>query len=263
LINDTVGTLLAGCYQEVKSDTCVGVILGTGTNACYIEKIENIKKLHYPASKDEVMVVNLESGNFGSRLDRINIDLPLTQWDRILNNESNNPDHQLFEKQVSGMYLGEIVRIILCNMIESESIFKKLPEFCLNQPYRLSTEDCSYIEKDNTSILDAVGMKLISFGIESTLEERQFVKSIVHAVASRGATLAATQIAACLKQMNKEHKEVVIAVDGSLFEKYFGFKEMIEQSLQLLLKHNKFKLILAKDGSGVGAALASFMQKLS
>jgi len=37
LANDTVGTLFARCYQEAQC--YIGVILGTGTNAAYIERV--------------------------------------------------------------------------------------------------------------------------------------------------------------------------------------------------------------------------------
>ena len=40
LANDTVGTLVAGSYMDPACD--LGVIMGTGTNACYREKRSNI-----------------------------------------------------------------------------------------------------------------------------------------------------------------------------------------------------------------------------
>jgi len=43
LINDTVGTLLTGSYQQVNSDCCIGLILGTGSNTCYWEKLKTLK----------------------------------------------------------------------------------------------------------------------------------------------------------------------------------------------------------------------------
>ena len=43
LVNDTVGTLVAHAVED--SRTQVGVILGTGCNACYVEKVANIVKL--------------------------------------------------------------------------------------------------------------------------------------------------------------------------------------------------------------------------
>jgi len=42
LVNDTVGTLMSHAY--VDPGTCVGVILGTGTNAAYVESADAIPK---------------------------------------------------------------------------------------------------------------------------------------------------------------------------------------------------------------------------
>jgi hexokinase len=41
-INDTVGTLIAGRYND--GDVVVGVILGTGSNAAYVEEASAIPK---------------------------------------------------------------------------------------------------------------------------------------------------------------------------------------------------------------------------
>ena len=37
LINDTVGVLTASCYFDQATE--MGVILGTGTNACIVDKV--------------------------------------------------------------------------------------------------------------------------------------------------------------------------------------------------------------------------------
>lgn len=52
VLNDTVGTLLACAFKE---NTCeIGVILGTGTNACYMEKLSKCHKLKkYAFDKDQ------------------------------------------------------------------------------------------------------------------------------------------------------------------------------------------------------------------
>lgn len=41
-INDTVGTLALGHYHD--ADTVAAVIIGTGTNACYLERTDAIIK---------------------------------------------------------------------------------------------------------------------------------------------------------------------------------------------------------------------------
>lgn len=43
LINDTVGSLMSTAYYDRK--TAIGLVLGTGTNACYIENIKLIETL--------------------------------------------------------------------------------------------------------------------------------------------------------------------------------------------------------------------------
>jgi hexokinase len=43
LVNDTVGTMLACSFFD--PDCSVGLIVGTGSNACYMERLENIPKL--------------------------------------------------------------------------------------------------------------------------------------------------------------------------------------------------------------------------
>jgi len=44
VLNDTTGTLMSCAYDD---NLCqIGVIVGTGTNACYIEKISRAPKLH-------------------------------------------------------------------------------------------------------------------------------------------------------------------------------------------------------------------------
>ena len=42
-MNDTVGTLAGARYWD--DDVMVAVILGTGTNACYVERMDAIPKL--------------------------------------------------------------------------------------------------------------------------------------------------------------------------------------------------------------------------
>eukprot|EP01125_Pyxidicula_operculata_P006081 TRINITY_DN2118_c1_g1_i2.p1 TRINITY_DN2118_c1_g1~~TRINITY_DN2118_c1_g1_i2.p1 ORF type:complete len:511 (+),score=165.44 TRINITY_DN2118_c1_g1_i2:2619-4151(+) len=259
LINDTVGTLLCGSYQEVNVDCCVGVILGTGSNACYYERVDKIKKMPADvASKfGDHMVINMECGNFGSRPDTNDL-ISTNEYDTKLDVESLNPGKQFLEKQISGMYLGEIVRLILRKQVEAKILFKDNAD-ALKERNEFSTSDMSSIEEDESADLSGVDKVLQKFNISATSEEKQFVKNVVHIVAERAARLSALTIAALMKQLGKENKDVVVAVDGSVFEKYPGFKKMMDDTLLEMLGHSKVTLKLAKDGSGVGAALASFM----
>ena len=101
LVNDTVGTLVARYYQDPRC--LVGVILGTGTNAAYVERLADIEKLHASKGADGAsvpdgdMVVNIEWGAFGDTCPSV---LPATPMDDAIDAGSLNPGMQRFEKPV-------------------------------------------------------------------------------------------------------------------------------------------------------------------
>ncbi|XVE54183.1 hypothetical protein DITRI_Ditri03aG0060100 [Diplodiscus trichospermus] len=105
LVNDTIGTLARARYNN--PDVIAAVILGTGTNAAYVERAHAIPKWHGLVPKSGDMVINAEWGNFRSS------HLPLTEYDQALDAESLNPGEQL----------GEIVRRVLCKVAEEAAFF--------------------------------------------------------------------------------------------------------------------------------------------
>ncbi|CAI0423485.1 unnamed protein product [Linum tenue] len=152
LVNDTVGTLAGGRYTN--KDVAAAVILGTGTNAAYVERAQAIPKWHGALPKSGEMVINMEWGNFKSS------HLPLTEFDNALDMDSLNPGEQIFEKVISGMYLGEIVRRVLLKMAEEASLFGETVPSKLQVPFILRTPDMSAMHHDTSSDLKVVASKL-------------------------------------------------------------------------------------------------------
>jgi len=249
LVNDTVGTMVARCYED---DGCeMGLILGTGTNACYSEKVSNIKKLHGGFNKDN-MIINMEWGAFG---DGTNF-LPLTKADRQLDQASLNPGKQLFEKMISGMYLGEIVRQIMLDLIDRNKLSKGFSSSeLLKKAYCFETSFITLIENDDSNDLSEV-QKLLEerLAIVSTVKERQLLKRICHAVSQRAARLSATAVIAVLSKVERL-QNVTVAVDGGVFEHLPGFRTEMEGFMKKLSPLSVVKLVLQKDGSGNGAAI--------
>ena len=68
------------------------------------------------------MVINTEWGSFDNGL-KI---LPSTEFDKIVDSETANPGYHLFEKRISGMFLGEILRVALIHLFEKGLIFQEL-----------------------------------------------------------------------------------------------------------------------------------------
>ncbi|GKV11797.1 hypothetical protein SLEP1_g23018 [Rubroshorea leprosula] len=258
LVNDTIGTLAGGRYYD--QDTIAAVILGTGTNAAYVERAHAIPKWQGLLPKSGEMVINMEWGNFRSS------HLPLTEYDHALDVESLNPGEQIFEKMISGMYLGEVVRRVLCKMAEEAAFFGDTVPPKLKIPFILRTPDMSAMHEDTTPDLKLVGSKLkdILEISNSSLKMRKAIVAICEAVAIRGARLSAAGIVGILKKLGRdtvkdgEKQKSVIAVDGGLFEHYTKFRECLRSTLKELLGEEVSENIVIKlsnDGSGIGAAL--------
>ncbi|XP_024026579.1 hexokinase-2, chloroplastic isoform X2 [Morus notabilis] len=153
LVNDTVGTLAGARYWD--DDVMVAVILGTGTNACYVERNDAIPKQTGHASASGRTIVNTEWGAFSNGL-------PLTVYDREMDAASINPGEQIFEKTISGMYLGEIVRRVLLKMTEEGDLFGKSVPVKLSNPFILRTPDLCAMQQDSSADLQTVGSILYS-----------------------------------------------------------------------------------------------------
>ena len=89
LLNDTTGTQLAVGFQDPNCH--VGLILGTGTNACYMENTAVIPKFSGDRAKFPRVIINTEWGAFGD--DGI-IDNRLTEYDREVERVALNHGEQ-------------------------------------------------------------------------------------------------------------------------------------------------------------------------
>ncbi|KAI8608214.1 hexokinase-domain-containing protein, partial [Chytriomyces sp. MP71] len=221
LVNDTTGTLISLAYT--KPNTYAGVILGTGSNCAYVEKVANIEKLHGPREGLDEMLINMEWGGF----DDAQVVIPRTKWDHALDSNTPTPGTWTFEQLISGMYLGEVVRLVCVDLAETGELFAKCKlSKEMRTIYAFDTAYMSAIESDHThdladtkSILED---KLHMPG--STLVDRRILRTICALVGTRSARLAACGVAAVVCKMNKLSEGCIVGMDGSLFELYPYYK---------------------------------------
>jgi hexokinase len=237
LVNDTIGTLVSKSYADRSCDA--GVILGTGTNACYPEKISNIARNKNPG-RDGEMIINIEWGNFAG--------LAQTPYDVELDKCSRNPGFQFLEKMVSGMYLGALASKMLADMG-----LRGVSEF-FRGGHELKTEDMSRIAGNDFRALAESGLEHIG------PDERKTLQNICGLTARRSARLAGAAIAAVIPWMDPQLlREHLVGIDGSLFELYPRYRENICGVFDDIFgaKARGIRLELAKDGSGIGAAITA------
>ncbi|KAJ8545949.1 hypothetical protein K7X08_018532 [Anisodus acutangulus] len=128
-VDDTIGVLAGGRYYSKES--VAAVTLGMGTNAAYIESANSVVKWPDQATKPEEIAINIQWGNFRSS------HLPITEFDTSLDDESSYPGSQIFEKLISGTYLGETVRRVLLKMAQESALFGDTVPPKLAIPYLL------------------------------------------------------------------------------------------------------------------------------
>ncbi|KII91596.1 hypothetical protein PLICRDRAFT_38377 [Plicaturopsis crispa FD-325 SS-3] len=261
LINDTTGTLIASHY--VNPRTKIAVIFGTGCNAAYMERVGDIAKIKNLGIDDEAeMAINCEWGAFDSFEHE---HLPRTKYDAIVDDTSNKPGEQAFEKLISGRYLGEILRLVICELIDEGVLFLGQNTYKLESPYVLETAFLSLMESDPTDeLLMVIGIFSHFFALETTLAERQFFRALAKLIGRRAARLSSCGIAAIVSKMGYLDEGCSVGADGSLYNKYPGFAERVHEGLQDIFGEKGRNIIThhAEDGSGVGSAIIAAMTKI-
>lgn len=71
----------------------------------------------------------------------------IVEYDIQLDHESKNPGNQLYEKMLSGMYLGEVARLIIKKLVSQGVLFAGVAANCIDKPYAFLTEYMSEIER--------------------------------------------------------------------------------------------------------------------
>ncbi|KAF6256737.1 hexokinase [Scenedesmus sp. NREL 46B-D3] len=185
LINDSVGVLTASCYMD--PDTEMGVILGTGTNACIVDKLTSrrlrrtcaIVWLRISANpradalaEVNVPALNLHVPKIVSKMPKwrakgvdpetrtaINTEwgcygselLPRVKEDLELDAASGpQQGKMLVEKLMSGLYMGDCARRLLLSFAQRASLFGDVIPEALTQKDSFTTADLCEMESDVT-----------------------------------------------------------------------------------------------------------------
>uniref|UniRef100_A0A3Q3WW15 Hexokinase-2 n=1 Tax=Mola mola TaxID=94237 RepID=A0A3Q3WW15_MOLML len=251
VVNDTVGTMMTCAYEDPRCE--VGLIVGTGTNACYMEEVQNVE---LAGGDDGRMCVNMEWGAFG---DNGELDDFCTRFDHTVDDYSSNPGKQRYEKMISGMYLGEIVRNVLMHFTAKGLLFRGKLSERLNTRGIFETKFLSQIESDRLamrqvrSILQHLGLT------SSTCDDSLLVKEVCSVVSRRAAQLCGAGLAAVVEKIrenrNLQQLYITVGVDGTLYKTHPHFSRIMQETLRDLAPQCHVTFHKSEDGSGKGAAL--------
>ncbi|NXL66009.1 HXK2 protein, partial [Chordeiles acutipennis] len=252
VVNDTVGTMMSCGYDDPKCE--IGLIVGTGTNACYMEEMRNVGTVEGDQGR---MCINMEWGAFG---DNGCLDDIFTIFDQLVDEKTINAGKQRFEKLISGMYLGEIVRHILLSLVEKQLLFCGKPCPKLQTRDIFQTKFLSTIEIDGLALRQVQAI-LQDLELQASFEDSMLVREVCQTVSLRAAQLCAAGLAAVVEKMRENRGlaqlAVTVGVDGTLYKMHPRFSQHLQQTLQDLAPNCSVTFLQSEDGSGKGAALVA------
>jgi hexokinase len=296
LVNDAVGTIMSRAYTTPvsKTRTSIGAIFGTGTNGVYLEKISKITKdLGEHDKSTGEMFISTEWGSFDNKLSV----LSKTTYDEDMDAASVNRGNQMLEKRVSGMFLGELLRIVVVTMHKDPAIglFSNLDPSEAAPLFKRWGVDASILsvaEGDESQDLEILRRKIeVSLGVPAaklSITDAHAIKVIAHAIGKRAARLAGMAIASVILQSGRlaEYADLVVGpaahnteengdnvveagivdvgVDGSVVELYPRFEEYMREALRGIRYigesgEKRIRMGIAKDGSSIGAAIVALL----
>ena len=200
VLNDTIASLFAGLTDK-SYDAYIGLIVGTGTNMATFIPSDKITKLDPECHVQGLIPVNLESGNFYPPF--------LTAVYDTVDATSDSLGKQRFEKAVSGMYLGDILKAAF-----------PLEEF-----------EEKFDARKLTAIMNYPDI------------HTDIYVQVAHWIYNRSAQLVAASLAgliALLKLYNRDIHRVCLIAEGSLFwsesRKDKNYNILVMEKLQELLR---------------------------
>uniref|UniRef100_A0A6I8NLH8 Phosphotransferase n=1 Tax=Ornithorhynchus anatinus TaxID=9258 RepID=A0A6I8NLH8_ORNAN len=240
MINDTVATMISCYYEDRQCE--VGMIVGTGCNACYMEEMHNVELVEGDEGR---MCVNTEWGAFGAAGE---LDDFLLEYDRVVDETSLNPGQQLYEKIIGGKYMGEIVRLVLLKLkLRTRGAFET--RFVSQvERYRPTPARLPYLQP------------LSTLGLRPSPADCDIVRLACESVSTRAAQMCSAGLGVINRMRESrlgELTRITVGVDGSVYKLHPSFKERFHASVRQLAPCCEITFIQSEEGSGRGAALVS------
>ncbi|XP_032869919.1 hexokinase-4 [Amblyraja radiata] len=252
MVNDTVATMIS-CYYEDHSCE-VGMIVGTGCNACYMEEMKNVELVE---GEEGRMCVNTEWGGFG---DTGELEEFRLEYDCIIDETSINPGYQLFEKIVGGKYMGELTRLVLLKLVNQNLLFNGEASEQLKTRGSFETRLLSQIESDTADQKQICNI-LNTLGVVPSQGDCEIVHLACKSVSTRAAHICAAGLAGVINRMwenkCKETMSITVGIDGSVYKLHPQFKHRFHMMVRELAPDCDITFLQSTEGSSLGAALIS------
>lgn len=252
ILNDSVATLLGGkaTYLDREFDSFIGFILGTGTNTCYIEQNNNIKKAGDLVGKPGSTIINVESGGYSK--------IPQSLIDEEFDNQTVNPGKYTFEKMISGKYQGGLITTAI-KKAAKDGLFSDIFAEKINKIDELTAKDV------NDFLYYPYSKSILSKCCSNTADDAIVLYHLIDCIIERAAKLVAINLSAILLKTGygtNPCKPVCITAEGSTFYKSKFFREKLNCYIKDFLNDTKglyCEFVKADNATLIGAAIAGLL----
>lgn len=251
LLNDTVGALLAGAAAPdggCRYSSYVGLILGTGLNAAYIQEADKTYNI-------ERQIIVCETGGFE--------DVCESDADRATDAKTEKPGVFLMEKQSSGAYLGHLSLAMIKGAC-SDGLFTApfAEKLCGIETMTLIDADAFLHGPYNRQgTLAAIAHE------SATEEDYDRLYQLLDAVMERSARNAATILAAAVIQSGEGTSAahpVCILCNGSTYHKTHSVADRVKGYLEEVLTKERglwWKMVSLDDDITLGTAIGALIER--
>lgn len=239
VLNDTAATLLGGAATEDRNaySGFIGHIAGTGVNTCCMIPMDRIPKLR--SGEKYKILINNESGFFRN--------VPIGDFDKQMDSYSLDPGTSLFEKMISGAYLGKDALLTLRGAAQEGYFGEKM---------------CGYlasVERSSSAIPDAFCRGIVPEGLENEKEDFEFARHICFALFERSARLMCASLLATVRLTGEgtdPAKPVLVLAEGSMAQKSLCYIDFLRRKLKEYAKGYSIEIKVVSDTNLVGSAAA-------
>lgn len=250
VLNDTVAALLGGAVQSYGRQYSgnAGIVLGTGINSAYVEQNENITKLEGEINPLGNMIINMESGDYNVSSQ--------SDIDKKIDEFSVAPGTQLFEKMISGRYLGIQTHFALKAAVEEPNLFSDF--------FKESFAAIDEVQAQNMNefIAEPYGTGVLSRSCANELD-RENLYFIIDNIFERAAKLVAVLVTAIHKKAGVGKNPVrplAFTIEGTTYYMSPTFRAKLDSYIKTFTneEHGYYNKFLRVDNTNIiGSALAA------
>ena len=237
VVNDTAAVLYSALASGEKEG--VGFILGTGMNTAYFEKTSRIGKIGH--SDHDRMMINMESAYFS--------DAPAGQVDLLIDSMSRNRGVAVFEKMLSGAYLGKAAAACAARLAAS-GFLKEHTENDVPEEF-LMADMARFLNGSSGPIAD----------VFRSDDEKGILSELFRMIEIRAGKMTGALVAAVIRRIKENGYEgaVPVAVNGSTILLNELIMGAFRKGLDKYAGEGSYRIVTMENDTLFGSAAAAFL----